>query len=193
MNEKIKAIQEIIGTTPDGIWGPKSELALEAVIHPSVPHGERHINQRGLDLVKDFEGWYPRAYKDEVGVWTIGWGHTGLTHKDGTVFPGREITKEEGEVLLKHDMRYFENRVQQFVKVPLTDDQFAALVSFDFNTGGLGRSTLLKLLNEAHYDLAADEFLKWNKAGGTVYAGLTRRRKSERNLFLGKTPYIVEA
>jgi GH24 family phage-related lysozyme (muramidase) len=79
------------------------------------------------------------------------------------------------------------------VKVPITDDQFGALVSFDFNTGSLHKSTLLKKLNAGDYEGAANEFPKWNKAGGQVLRGLTRRRKSEQNLFLGKEDYIIPA
>lgn len=153
----------------------------------------RHINQNGVDLVKHFEGLYLKAYKDPVGIWTIGYGHTGLTHLDGTVKAGRVINTAEAEQLLRHDMEAFEKRVVSFVKVELSDDEFAALVSFDFNTGGLGKSTLLKKINAGDRAGAADEFLKWDKAGGKTLAGLTRRRKSERNLFLGKRPFIVGA
>jgi GH24 family phage-related lysozyme (muramidase) len=153
----------------------------------------KHKYQRGIDLIKHFESLFLKAYQDPVGVWTIGWGHTGLKHKDGTVHKGRTITESEAEELLKHDLRSFADRVTKLVKVKVTDDQFGALVSFDFNTGSLHKSTLLKKLNAGDYDGAADEFLKWNKAGGQVLRGLTRRRKSERNLFLGVEDYIVPA
>ncbi len=150
------------------------------------------INERGLDLVRHFESLYLKAYRDMVGVWTIGWGHTGLQHKDGTVYAGRVITKQKASELLAYDMHQFEERVNTFAKVPLTPDQFSALVSFDFNTGGLGKSTLLRMLNAKDYAGAAEQFLRWNRAGGKEVRGLTRRRNSERNLFLGKTPFIVE-
>ena len=150
------------------------------------------ISNEGLALVKEFEGLRLKAYRDEVGVMTIGWGHTGLQHKDGTVFQGRVITAEKAEWLLQYDMHQFEARVQTFVKVPLNPDEFSALVVFDFNTGGLGISTLLKKLNAGDRLGAADQFLRWNKAGGQVLRGLTRRRHSERNLFLGTRPFIVE-
>lgn len=153
---------------------------------------DRHISQRGIELIKHFEGLFLKAYKDPVGIWTIGYGSTGLQHKDGTVYPGRTITKPEAEELLKYDMHQFEARVQTFVKVPLTDDQFAALVSFDFNTGGLGRSTLLKKLNAGDYIGASRQFLRWDKAGGKTLRGLTRRRQSEMNLFLGNEKYIIK-
>src|SRR5215469_1896587 len=128
----------------------------------------RLINKRGLELVKHFEGLHLYAYQDPVGVWTIGYGHTGLIHKDGTVRKGRVISEQEAENLLVHDMKQFSERVEKLITVPLTDDQFDALVSFDFNTGGLGKSTLRKKLNAGDYQGAADELLKWNKAGGKV-------------------------
>jgi len=154
---------------------------------------EKQIDKRGLDLVKHFEGLYLNAYQDSVGVWTIGYGHTGLTHKDGTVKKGLTITEEKADELLRHDMGHFGKRVNDLVTVPLNQDQFDALTSFDFNTGGLKDSTLRKKLNAGDYTGAADEFLRWNKAGGKVLKGLTRRRESERNLFLGKEKYIVAA
>lgn len=187
---KIQQIQTILGVVPDGIWGPKSKLALEKLLTPSE---SRSINQRGLELVKHFESLYLKAYRDPVGIWTIGWGHTGLKHNDGTVYAGRTITKAEAEKLLAYDMQQFEQRVVSLVKVPLTDDQFAALVSFDFNTGGLGRSTLLKKLNQNDYKGAAAELPKWNRAGGKVLKGLTRRRLSEQKLFRGETPFIIKS
>lgn len=149
------------------------------------------INERGLQLVKHFEGLYLKAYRDEVGVITIGWGHTGLQHRDGTVYMGRTITKAQAEELLRYDMNQFEARVKAFVKVPLTSDQFSALVAFDFNLGKLNQSTLLKKLNAGNYAGAANEFVRWNQAGGKVLRGLTRRRLSERNLFMGRDPAIV--
>jgi|SRR5215471_16130996 len=153
----------------------------------------RTIDKRGLDLVKHFEGLHLKAYRDPVGILTIGYGHTGIRHNDGSVHQGRVITKEEADNLLAYDMKFFGERVDKLVTVSLDQDQFDALTSFDFNTGALHKSTLLKKLNAGDYHGAADEFLKWNKAGGKVLRGLTRRRESERNLFLGKEHYIVKA
>lgn len=158
----------------------------------------RDIGSRGLELIRHFEGLYLNAYKDEAGIWTIGWGHTGLQHNDGTVYKGRSISEAEAAALLRYDMNQFEARVLALVKVALTQDQFDALVSFDFNTGGLtlesgGLSTLTRKLNAGDYDGASNEFPKWNKVGSKAVKGLTRRRASERGLFLGKTPFIVES
>lgn len=129
-----------------------------------------------------------KAYRDAVGVWTIGYGHTGLVHKDGTVFPGRTVTEQEAEDLLKHDLTTFTETVSRLIEVDLNSDQFGALVSFAFNLGGgnLRKSTLRKKLNHGDYDGAAGEFPKWCKAGGKKLLGLYRRRKAEQRLFRGK-------
>jgi len=180
----------------DGDFGPKTQAAIadfEARQKTAPPaYGGRSVNQAGVALVKAFEGLRLDAYEDEVGIWTIGYGHTGLVHNDGTVFEGRTITVAEAENLLQYDLQNFAKRVEAGATVLLSDNQFAALVSFDFNTGGFLGSTLQKKLNDKDYAGAADEFLRWNKAKGKELAGLTRRRKSERNLFLGINPFIVE-
>lgn len=158
----------------------------------------REINAAGLDLVKHFESCFLQAYWDRTGkCWTIGWGHTGLQHKDGTVYKGRKLTQAQADELLAYDMHQFEQRVLAHITQPLTDDQFSALVSFDFNTGGLtlanGRpSTLLRKLNAGDYEGAALEFPKWDKSGGVRLKGLTRRRLSEQRLFRGQHPSIVK-
>ena len=140
----------------------------------------RKINVAGLQLIKSFEGVKLRSYKDSVGVWTIGYGHT------DNVEPGDVITEAEAEGYLRDDLDDAERAVDAYVTVPLSDNQFAALVSFVFNLGptAFNRSTLLKVLNQRNYKQAANEFLKWNRAGGKILAGLVRRREAERNLFL---------
>lgn len=147
-----------------------------------TPSGRRQINAKGLRLLKSFEGLELRAYQDAVGVWTIGYGTT------SDVRPGMVITEAQAEALLKRDLNRFERAVIDLVKVPLTDDQFSALVSFVYNVGegALSTSTLLRLLNQRDYQGAADQLLRWDKAGGRTLAGLTRRRRAERALFLGQ-------
>ncbi len=158
---------------------------------PSLPPTtHRDVSPAGIQLIKHFEGLYLRAYQDSVGIWTVGWGHTGLRHNDGTVRPGRVITAAEAETLLRLDLDFFEGDVQRLITVPLSHHEFAALVSFHFNTGGLADSTLRRKLNAGDRPAAADQFLRWDKAGGRTLPGLTRRRKSERNLFLGKENFI---
>lgn len=150
----------------------------------------RAINESGLSLVKHFEGCQLQAYQDEVDVWTIGYGHTGLSHMDGTVYHGREITQDEAESLLRYDLDTFGRRVEKLVTTEISDNQFAALASFDFNTGGLVNSTLRQLLNAGDYWGAAGQFGRWNHAGGVELRGLTLRRASERDLFCSFPHFI---
>lgn len=146
------------------------------------PSGGRQINADGLRLLKSFEGLRLQAYQDSVGVWTIGYGTT------SGVRPGQVITEAQAEALLKRDLNRFEAAVEDLVNVSINDDQFSALVSFTYNVGegALASSTLLRLLNSRDYQGAAEQFLRWNKAGGMELAGLTRRRRAERALFLGQ-------
>ncbi len=149
---------------------------------PSPTPTTGRINPDGLRLLKAFEGLRLRAYQDAVGVWTIGYGTT------SGVRPGMVITEAQAEALLKRDLARFERAVSDLVNVPLTSDQFSALVTFVYNVGegALAGSTLLRLLNQRDYQGAADQFLRWDKAGGQSLAGLTRRRRAERALFLGQ-------
>lgn len=134
----------------------------------------------GIALIREFEGCKLTAYQDSVEVWTIGVGHTGPD-----VFRGRTITEKEADELLRKDLAAAERCVNMSVFVPLTQGEFDSLVSFVFNLGcgNLRGSTLLRKLNDGDYDGAEAEFPKWDKAGGRVLAGLTRRRKAEQDLF----------
>lgn len=141
--------------------------------------------EKGIALIKQFEGCKLTAYQDSVGVWTIGYGWTQPV--DGKpIRAGMTIKQETAERLLKTGLVSYESDVSRLVKVGLTQGQFDALVSFTYNLGArsLSTSTLLRKLNAGDYAGAADEFLRWNKAGGKVLNGLTRRREAERALFL---------
>lgn len=145
----------------------------------------RKIAKPGLDLIKSFEGLYLTAYLDIVGVPTIGYGCTeGVTKED--VKNKRTITEAEAEAMMMSELAKFERGVETYVKVPINQNQFDALVSFSYNLGlgSLQKSTLLKLLNAGDVSGAAEQFLRWNKAGGKEVRGLTRRREAERSLFL---------
>lgn len=146
----------------------------------------RKVNKAGLDLIKSFEGLVLHPYLDSVNVPTIGYGTT--FYEDGTKVTMQDpsITEGRAEELLIEHVESFAKSVEKAVKVPLTDNQFAALVSFAYNlgTGNLNSSTLLRKLNAGDYQGAANEFERWNKAGGKVLAGLTRRRQAEKALFL---------
>ena len=142
-------------------------------------------SDKGIALIKQFEGCKLTAYQDSVGVWTIGYGWTKPV--DGKpIRAGMTINQETAERLLKTGLVSYESDVSRLVKVGLTQEQFDALVSFTYNLGArsLSTSTLLRKLNAGDYAGAADEFLRWNKAGGKVLNGLTRRREAERALFL---------
>ena len=142
-------------------------------------------SDKGIAPIKQFEGCRLTAYQDSVGVWTIGYGWTQPV--DGKpIRAGMTIKQETAERLLKTGLVSYESDVSRLVKVGLTQGQFDALVSFTYNLGSrsLSTSTLLRKLNAGDYAGAADEFLSWNKAGGKVLNGLTRRREAERALFL---------
>ena len=144
--------------------------------------GEKRMrtSQRGLSLIKSFEGLRLLAYRDAVGVWTIGYGAT------RGVKAGMSITNEQAERMLLNDVQRFEPEVERLVTEPLNRNQWDALVSFTYNLGAanLESSTLLRLLNRGDYAGAAEQFPRWNKAGGKVLPGLVRRREAERVLFL---------
>ncbi|ANI84753.1 lysozyme [Kosakonia oryzae] len=136
----------------------------------------------GLTLIKSFEGLSLEKYRDAVGKWTIGYGHLILPNEN---FP-QALSKVEAEDLLRADLGTTERGIHRLVTVDLNQNQFDALVAFAFNVGlgNLQNSTLLRLLNQGQYQEAADQLPRWNKAGGKILAGLTRRRDAERALFM---------
>ena len=141
-------------------------------------------SDRGVALIKAHEGLRLTAYTDPVGVWTIGYGHTTAAGPP-KVERGMKITDAGADAILRQDLAKFEGYVSSAVKVPLNQNEFDALVSFTFNLGpgNLRSSTLLKKLNAGDRTGAADEFLKWTRAGGKVLPGLVKRREAERALF----------
>jgi len=171
----------------------------------------------GVELIKAFEG-IPDgdpstanidAYLCPANVWTIGWGHAivhnGLQLKGAAnkalarqLYPGG-ITMAQATDLLRADLIGFCAGVQRLLKVPVDDAQFGALLAFAFNVGNgaLAQSTLLRKLNARDFADAAEQFLVWDKArvNGvlTALAGLTRRRRTERAMFLGQDWRAVAA
>ena len=140
------------------------------------------VSQRGIDLIKEFEGLRLTAYRDAAGVLTIGYGHTkGVKEND-------RITAAQAERFLIDDIKAHAAPVINLVVVPLNQNQFDALVSFVYNLGGsaFANSTLLKHLNYGDYDAAAGEFDKWIYASGKPLNGLVKRRAKERLLFESK-------
>lgn len=147
-------------------------------------------SKKGLDLIIKYETGgnvqkYLTAYQDSVGVWTIGIGST--YYEDGTkVKRGDKISLERAYELFQNILPKYEKEVNRLVTSNINQNQFDALVSFTYNLGGtnLGNSTLLKKVNKNPNDpTIASEFVKWNKAGGKVLAGLTKRRKEESELY----------
>jgi lysozyme len=132
-------------------------------------------------LVAGFEGLVLSAYKDQGGVWTIGYGHTGPE-----VVPGLVWIREQCIEALRHDLLTADNAIENDVNVTLNQNQFDALVSFDYNIGEghLKSSTTLRKLNAGDYQGAADAMLMWEKVAGKDNPGLMHRRIAERKLFL---------
>lgn len=134
----------------------------------------------GLDFIQDVEGCKLFAYLDTGGVWTIGVGHTGPE-----VVKGLSCTMEQVTKWLAEDVREAEDAINSLVKVPLTQNQFDALVSFVFNVGvnAFKGSTMLQKLNGKDYSGASNQFPRWNKDNGRVITGLTKRRLLEQSVF----------
>lgn len=136
--------------------------------------------EKAIDLIKKHEGFSARPYKCPAGVLTIGYGRT------IDVRP-YEITTEEAETIwLDKYVKTIADQILAIVKVELNNNQICALIDFVYNLGigNFKSSTLLRKINQGDFSAAANEFLKWNKAGGIVLKGLENRRIAERMLFL---------
>ena len=141
------------------------------------------VSKIGLDMIAKREGRRLKAYKDSVGVWTIGIGHTSAAGPP-KVTPGLTITSAECDEIFARDIVQYANAVNKAVKVKLKQNEFDALVSFAYNVGsaGMARSTAIKRLNAGDRQGCADALLMWNKP-----PEIMGRRRSERTQFL--TPY----
>ena len=141
----------------------------------------------GIALIKKFEGCELEAYQCSAGVWTIGYGHT----KD--VEEGDTISKDQAEEMLVEELHEYENYINEYVNVALSQNQFDALVSWVYNLGpaNLKASTMLKVLNDGKYEDVPYQMKRWNKAGGKVLDGLVRRREAEALLYQGREWYEI--
>jgi lysozyme len=142
-----------------------------------------NISQTGIDLIKGFEGYSDKVYLDTAGIYTIGYGSTkGITRHTPP------ITKEQGEKLLIADLADAESAVNRLVDVPLTQNQFDALVSFVFNLGAeaFRKSTLLQMINTGQHHKAPEQFQRWKYAGGKESKGIITRRLKESALYQTK-------
>jgi lysozyme len=138
-----------------------------------------NYSKTGLALTESFEGLKLTSYQDSVGVWTIGYGHT------NGVQQGQTITMQQAEAFLVADVAWAVAFVNHVLTVLVTQGEFDALVDFVFNLGSgtLAHSTLLQLVNSGNFAAAANEFEKFDHAGGVVVAGLLRRRVAEKQIF----------
>jgi lysozyme len=137
-------------------------------------------SDKGLALTKSFEGLHLEAYRDCAGIWTIGYGHTGLG-----VSAGQTISEPEADELLVSDLAEAVACVNRAVQAAISQGQFDAMVDFCFNAGrgNFVQSTLLRKVNGGDIEGAAAQFALWVHAGGEVVAGLVRRRTAEAALF----------
>lgn len=150
---------------------------------------------QGEQLIKEGEGLVLYTYDDAnpgkpflkgkpKGELTIGYGHTSAAGAPKVV-PGMKITKAEAEKIFKRDIQKFVDEVNNLVTVEVTQNQFDALVSFHYNTGALGKSTLLKRVNAGQFDQVPAEFMKWVNDNGRMVPGLVNRRRAEVALWRG--------
>lgn len=141
-------------------------------------------SQRGINLIKEFEGFRGTAYRDPVGIWTIGYGFV------KGVKQGDTITRAQADARLRRELAEYERAVERATGGNATQPQFDALVSFAYNVGvkGMAGSTVIKRHNAGDHQAAARAFGLWNKAGGKVWPGLTRRRAAEAALYLTPDP-----
>jgi lysozyme len=148
----------------------------------------------GLALIKRWEGFRADAYRDAVGIWTIGYGHTSMAGEP-QVNAGLHITPEEGEAILRRDVEQFARGVRDAVTVEISDTQFSALVSFAYNVG-LGNfrgSSVLAAVNRKDFAAVPRRLQLWSKAGGRVLPGLVKRRADEAALFTSGGDAVVPA
>lgn len=143
------------------------------------------LNQRGIDLIKNFEKCRLNAYQDSKGIWTIGWGAT-FYQNENRVKKGDSISQLEADTLFKYHLNKFSLEITPLIKHQLTDNQFSALISFGFNVGVEHErtSTLLREVNENPLNIdIKHQFLRWVDKGTSSEKGLTRRRLAEVNLY----------
>ena len=144
------------------------------------------VNQAAIDLIKTFEGFRGEAYRDAVGVWTIGYGTTASAGVGIAPVPGMTVTKAEAEWYLQKTVDKFAAQIAPYITAPITENEFGAFVSLAYNIGptAFRKSSALRHFNAGDRARAASNILLFNKAGGKVLKGLVRRREAERALFL---------
>ncbi len=151
------------------------------------------MTDEGLDLIRQFEGFRAAAYRDPVGVWTIGYGHTSMAGAP-EVTPGLTISENEAAQILARDVDQFARGVRALLRVDLSDGQFSALVSFAYNVGlgALKKSSVLTAVNARDFAAVPRRLQLWTKAGGHVLPGLVKRRAAEAALFTSSVAVVVQ-
>jgi lysozyme len=166
---------------------PLPQASNEALFVSRMPNGPRRVSDAGVNLIKAFEGVHLEAYHDPVGFPTQGVGRLLSRDRWADLAQWPLITHDIATVWLNQDLDKFSGGVERLLPVPLNDNEHAALTSFAFNLGlgALEASTLRRMLLRGEFrEEVAGQFLRWNKAGGRVMSGLTRRRRAEAELFL---------
>ena len=208
---KVKELQKLLSLTTDGVFGigtlkavknfqSKNGLISDGIVgkrtwdvllnkntpKTSIQDKQKYsLSDNGMKLLEQFEGLRLEAYLDSASIATIGFGS--IRYPNGNkVKLGDKITKAQAKEYKLHDLKEFEFTVNTSVKVPLTQNQYDALVSLSYNIGSSAfkNSTLLKKLNSGDYKGAAEQFLVWNKVNSKKVQGLVNRREAERNLFI---------
>ena len=200
---QVKELQRLLSLREDGVFGiktlkavkdfqSKNRLVSDGVVGSKTFESlatnkkqSNNLSDNGMKLLEQFEGLRLEAYLDSASIYTIGYGT--IKYPDGRkVKKGDKITKAQAKEYKVHDLKEFESTVNTSVKVPLSQNQYDALVSLSYNigSGAFKNSTLLKKLNSGDYKGAAEQFLVWNKVNSKRVQGLVNRREAERNLFL---------
>lgn len=202
---QVKELQRLLSLREDGVFGidtlkavkdfqSKNRLVSDGVVGNKTFEAltmnkkqSNNLSDNGVKLLEQFEGLRLEAYLDSASIYTIGYGT--IKYPDGRkVKKGDKITKAQAKEYKVHDLKEFESTVNTSVKVPLTQNQYDALVSLSYNigSGAFKNSTLLKKLNSGDYKGAAEQFLVWNKVHSKMVQGLVNRREAERKLFLSE-------
>lgn len=149
----------------------------------------RQISQRGIQLIKRWEGCKLKTYRDVKGVLTIGWGTTDPRY----AFDGNEITQAQADHLFMQDILKFQREITPLIRVEIAQGHWDALVSLAYNigSGAFRRSTLLRLLNNGDYAGAQARFSRWIYSGKKVYQGLVNRRADEARVFQEGTEELM--
>lgn len=200
---QVKELQRLLSVREDGVFGintlkavkdfqSKNRLVSDGVVGSKTFEAlatnkkqSNNLSDNGMKLLEQFEGLRLEAYLDSASIATIGFGS--IKYPNGNkVKLGDKITKTQAKEYKLHDLKEFESTVNTSVTVPLSQNQYDALVSLSYNigSGAFKSSTLLKKLNSGDYKGAAEQFLAWNKAGGKKVQGLVNRREAEQKLFL---------